>query len=164
MSIQRLSFFLILLVFVIGINSKPLASSGRLTQRINHLLNITESEKKFNNVLDAYVTSDPNLSLFKTEVLSFINKFLSFQSLRPHIVEIYRDLYTVSDINGMIKFYSSPLGKKLIEKEGKAEVRLTQLIKQQLEKQMPQIITWFQQALNKDYSTAQINQAIQSIN
>lgn len=86
--------------------------------------------------------------------MSFVKKFLSFDILRPHIIEVYNDLYTLSDINGLIKFYSSSLGKKLIEKESQAEVRLTQLVKNELEKQMPQIISWFQQALNRNNSTS----------
>jgi uncharacterized alpha/beta hydrolase family protein len=150
------------ILFFVTIEGKSPAH-GKLSQRINHLLNITEAEKKFNNVLEAYITSDPNLSSFKSQVMSFINKFLSFKSLRPHIVEIYRDLYTLSDIDGLIKFYSSVLGKKLIEKESKAEIRLTQLIKTQLEKQMPQIISWFQQELSRAYSTEQLNRTIQSV-
>lgn len=86
--------------------------------------------------------------------MSFVKKFLSFDILRPYIIEVYNDLYTLSDINGLIKFYSSSLGKKLIEKESQAEVRLTQLVKNELEKQMPQIISWFQQALNRNNSTS----------
>jgi hypothetical protein len=155
----RLYFLLICITFFIGIKGK-LAPNGKLSQRINYLLNLTESEKKFNSVLEAYITNDPSLSIYKTEIMSFVNKFLSFQSLRSHIVQIYHDLYTLSEINGLIKFYSSSLGKKLIENEIKAEIRLTQLIKNQLQKQMPQIISWFQQALSENYSN---NQTIQSI-
>ena len=148
----RLSLLLIFILFSIGINGKPVSSSSSdgMVQRINHLLNITQSENKFNSVLNAYISGDPNLSLFKTEMLQFIQKFLSFQSLRPRIVEIYRDLYTLADVNGIIKFYSSPAGKKLVEKENKAEVRLTQLIQEQLQKQMPQITAWFQEKLTKN--------------
>jgi hypothetical protein len=147
----RLCLVIICGIFVIGIEGKPVLTA-KMSERINHLLNVTEIEKKFNSVLEAYATSDPNLSLYKTQFLSFINKFLSFQSLRPHIVEIYGDIYTLSDINGMIKYYSSPLGKRIVGKEGKAEVRLVELIKNQLQKQMPQIAAWFQQQLNTKVS------------
>jgi hypothetical protein len=151
---------LLSILFFVRIESKSPANS-KVSERINHLLNITEAEKKFKSVLEAYITNDPNLSSIKSQVMSFINKFLSFKSLRPHIVEIYRDLYTLSDINGLIKFYSTALGKRLIEKESKAEIRLTELIKSQLEKQMPQIISWFQQELTRAYSIDQLNQTLQ---
>jgi hypothetical protein len=81
----------------------------KISQRINHLLSIADTEKKFNNVLRVYVIKNQNLSIFKIELLLFINEF---QSLRPHVIEIYGDLYTLLDINGVIKFYSSALGKK----------------------------------------------------
>ncbi|CAF2674305.1 unnamed protein product [Rotaria sp. Silwood2] len=73
--------------------------------------------------------------------MSFINKFFSFQSLDPHIIDIYRDLYTLSDINGMIKFYSSTLEKQLLEKEPQTETLLTQLIQKRVQENMPQIIS-----------------------
>jgi len=158
----RIYFLLIGIVFFIGIKGKPL-STGKISERVNYLLNITEVEKKFNNVLNAFVTSDPSLSIYKSQIMSFINKFLSFQLLRPDIVEVYSDIYTLAEINAMIKFYSSSIGKKIIEKETKVEVRLTQLVKNQLQKQMPQVIAWFQQEMNKDYSKGQVNKVIQSI-
>jgi hypothetical protein len=158
----RIYFLLIGIVFFIGIEGKPL-STGKISERVNYLLNITEVEKKFNNVLDAYLTSDPSMSIYKSQIMAFINKFLSFQLLRPHIVEIYSDVYTLAEINAMIKFYSTPIGKKLVEKEAKAEIRLTQLVRNQLQKQMPQVIAWFQEEMNKDYSKSQVNKAIQSI-
>jgi hypothetical protein len=143
-------------MFLIGIEGKSLPK-GRLSQRINHLLNITETEKKFNHVLETYITSDSTLSIYKSEIMTFIDKFLSFKSLRPHIVEIYRDLYTLSDIDGLIKFYASSLGKKLLEKETQAAIRLSQLIKTKLQEQMPQITSWFQQMF---YANDQRNQTI----
>jgi hypothetical protein len=158
----RLYLVIVGIILFVGIEGKPVVS-GKLSERINHLLDITQAEQKFNSVLDAFVTNDPNLSLYKTQVLSFINKFVSFKSLRPHIVEIYGDLYTLADINGIIKFYSSPLGKKMVDKEGKADVRLVQLVKTQLDKQMPQIASWFQQQLSADVSNDQVNKAIKSI-
>ena len=151
MSTRCFLFFIGLQLLVVT-QSKPTSSDGKLISRINYLLNLTKAEEKYNNVINAYVTNDPNLSVFKSEVMSFVKKFLSFEILRPQIVQIYKEFYSLSDINGLIKFYSSTLGAKLIEKESQAEIRLTELVKSQLEKQMPQIISWFQQAMNKDYS------------
>ena len=158
----RLYLVIVGIILFVGIEGKPVIS-GKLSERINYLLNITEAERKFNSVLDAFVTSDPSLSLYKTQVLAFINKFVSFKSLRPHIVQIYGELYTLADINGIIKFYSSPLGKKMIDKEGKAEVRLVELVKTQLDKQMPQIASWFQQQLSADAANDRVNKPIKSI-
>ncbi|CAF0939937.1 unnamed protein product [Rotaria sordida] len=145
----RLYILVIVIGFLAEIEGKP-TLNGKLANRINVLLNITEAEKIYNNVLETNIISDPILSNYKSEIKSFVNKFFSFESLRPHIIEIYRDLYTLSDINGMIKFYSSPLGKKLLEKEPQAEIRLTQLIQNRLQENMPQIISWVQEKFFKN--------------
>ena len=152
----RLYFCLFAILFCLGIEGKAIVDR-KLSQRINHLLNITEFEKRFSNTLEAHISNDPNLLPFKSNLMNFIDKFISFKSLRLQIVEIYRDLYSLSDINGLIKFYSSSLGKKFLEKENKAAIQLIQLIQKQLEKQMPQIVSWFQQELMKDYSNQTIH-------
>ncbi|CAF4260913.1 unnamed protein product, partial [Adineta steineri] len=98
----RLYCLIVIAVSFISIEGKPVVDP-KLNQRINRLLNITEAEKKFNTVLEAYITSDANLASYKSEILKLINKFFSFQSLRPDIVKIYRSLYTLVDINGLIE-------------------------------------------------------------
>lgn len=148
----RLSFLLILIVFAVDIQCKPVPSSDKLTARINHLIDITESEKKFNTILNDFIGVDPNLALFKDDLLEFINKHLTFQSLRPLVVDIYREVYTLPEINGMIKFYSSPIGKKINEKEGKAAVLISQAVRERIQKLMPQITAWFQEKLTKGIS------------
>ncbi|CAF4925993.1 unnamed protein product, partial [Rotaria sp. Silwood2] len=148
--------------FLIKIEGKY-SLNGKLSSRINHLLNVTESEKKYENVLETILNSDPIVSIYKSEIILFINKFFSFQSLRPYIIEIYRDLNTLSDINGVIKFYSSPLGKKLLEKESQAEIHLNQLIQKRVQENMPQIISWIQQKFLKNLPNNQINQEISAV-
>ncbi|CAF1469159.1 unnamed protein product [Rotaria magnacalcarata] len=152
----RLYFVILSIGFLIEIEGKS-TPREKLFARINHLLNITDAEKKFDTILETYINSDGTLSIYKSEMKSFIDKFLSFQSLRPHIVRIYRDLYTLSDVNGMIKFYASSLGKKVLEKEVQAEIRLSQLIKTKLQEQMPQVISWFQQAFFTNVSNNEVN-------
>ncbi|CAF1417528.1 unnamed protein product, partial [Adineta steineri] len=53
----RLYCLIVIVVSFTSIEGKPVVDP-KLTQRINRLLNITEAEKKFNTVLDAYITSD----------------------------------------------------------------------------------------------------------
>jgi hypothetical protein len=158
----RLYLVIVGIILLVGIEGKPVISE-ELTERINHLLDITQAEKKLNSLIDAFVTDDPTLSLYKTQILSFINKSVSFKSLRPHIVETYGELYTLSDINEMIKFYSTPLGKIIIDNADKGEVRLAQLVKTQLGKEVPQITSWIQQQLSADVSNDQVKEAIKSI-
>ncbi|CAF1612500.1 unnamed protein product [Rotaria sp. Silwood1] len=162
MSIRLYFLVIVVIIFSIGIEGKS-SINGKLASRINYLLNITEAEKTYQNVLETNINSDPVLSMYKSDIMSFINKFFSFQSLRPDIIEIYRDLFTLSDINGLIKFYSSPLGKKLLEKEPQAETRLGQLIQKRVQENMPQIISWVQQKFFKNLPNNQINQEIPAL-
>ncbi|CAF3390367.1 unnamed protein product [Rotaria sp. Silwood2] len=140
----RFYILVIVIIFSIRIEGKP-PVSGKIASRINYLLNVTKAEKKYEQVLEVSIFSNPFLSPYKSDLVAFINKYFSFQSLRPDIIEIYQDLFTLSDINGLIKFYSSPLGKKLLEKEPQAEIRLTELIQKRIQDNMPQLISLVQQ-------------------
>lgn len=63
----------------------------------------------------------------------------------------------------MIKFYSSKLGKKLLEKEIQAGMHITLLMIQKFQEQMPQIISWFQQLYLTNLSNNEFNETVQTI-
>ncbi len=57
-------------------------------------------------------------------------------------------------MNGLIKFYSTPLGKKHAASETKLEKRLDEILEENM---MPKIITWFNETLNIELPKNDIN-------
>jgi hypothetical protein len=157
----RLSCFLFGIIFLTGIEGKPVANPA-LTQRINHYLNVIDAQKEYENTLETYVNNDKNLKQYKNETMTFFNKFFTFQSLRPQIVQLYSEFYTLADINGLIKFYSTPLGKKHVKAEIKLESRMEELVDEKLVKMMPQIAKWFQETFKIDVSENDLNKDLNS--
>lgn len=139
----RLYFILIGIVFFIGIESKPLVTS-ELINRINDLLDLSESKEKYTSIINKSLNNDPNLSAYKNQFMKFFDKFLPYEVLRQRIAEIYSEYYTLSDINELIKFYSSPIGKKVVDTSGKIESQVNQLFEKRLQEQLPQMFEWLQ--------------------
>ncbi len=69
----RLYCLVILMVFLIKIEGKP-QTTGKLTQRINHFLNITSFEKDYKNMLQTFIGTDTTFKNHKKETMLFFNK------------------------------------------------------------------------------------------
>jgi hypothetical protein len=140
----RLYFVIIGVVFFIGIEGKPVINA-KLNQRINHLFNITDAEKEYYEGLQEGIDKIAVLNNHKNETLVFLKKLVPFQSIRPVLIEIYAEYYTLPEINGLIKFYSSPLGKKVNAFESKVEHRIDEFVETKIAELQPQITAWFQE-------------------
>lgn len=53
----------------------------------------------------------------RMRVLELVLSEYRWADLRPEFVKIYADLFTVEELEGLIAFYESPLGAKLLEKQ-----------------------------------------------
>lgn len=51
-----------------------------------------------------------------TEVTSLIKHEISWESVRPMMVEVYRNTFSVHEVDEMVKFYQSPAGQAVISK------------------------------------------------
>ncbi|MBK8476979.1 MAG: DUF2059 domain-containing protein [Opitutaceae bacterium] len=57
------------------------------------------------------------LANFKTKGGAFLRKELDYAKLEPQAVEFYRGVYTQDEMNNLLAFLKSPLGKKWLEQE-----------------------------------------------
>lgn len=71
----------------------------------------------------ALETQDKMMDLMKQE--------MSWENLKPDFEKLYAETYSAEELDGLLKFYQSPLGKKFIEKQPEMQ-RKTMLMMQQL--------------------------------
>jgi hypothetical protein len=85
-------------------------------------LDVSGVKAGFDSMLDASLKSQiGSIPLDKQEKFTqvmkeFMNKYFTFELIKPKFVKIYTDEFTEKELNDLIKFYSSPTGKKLAEK------------------------------------------------
>ena len=51
------------------------------------------------------------------EAHALVNQQLGWDSVKPEFIAAYADAFTDDELKGLVAFYNSPLGQKLIEKQ-----------------------------------------------
>ena len=47
-------------------------------------------------------------------MLKFFQKYMSYESVKPDMIELYAELFTSSELNDISTFYKTPVGKKAL--------------------------------------------------
>ncbi len=74
------------------------------------------TEQMVDQMLSMQIQQQPQMAAFKDVMQAFLHKHLSFQSLKPELVKLYKNEFTEPEIKELTAFYSTPVGKKAIEK------------------------------------------------
>jgi hypothetical protein len=66
--------------------------------------------------LDAQLKANPKMVPYKDVMLAFFAKYASYEALKPAMVEIYAAEFSASELKQLREFYSTPTGRKAIER------------------------------------------------
>lgn len=72
-------------------------------------------EKTVEKMLSVQIQRNPSLVPYKGVMMRFLNKYMSFDSLKPDLVKIYSNTFTTNELKELNKFYSTKTGQKAIE-------------------------------------------------
>jgi len=64
--------------------------------------------------INMQVQADPSLEPFKHILTEFLQKYISYEALRPELIKMYAVVFTASELRDINEFYKSPAGKKAI--------------------------------------------------
>src|SRR5690606_8636002 len=74
------------------------------------------TEQMVDQMLSMQIQQQPQMAAFENVLRTFLHKHLSFESLKPDLVKLYQSEFTEPEIKELNAFYSTPVGKKAIEK------------------------------------------------
>jgi len=77
--------------------------------------------------------------LLTTRLYTLVATKYDWNKLQTEYENVYFDLYTEEELNGILTFYKSPIGKALLAKTPEANARLLQISKQQSDALAPAI-------------------------
>jgi len=66
--------------------------------------------------LDTQIAQKPELAPFKGVMHDFFAKYMSYEALKPQLIEAYAAEFTATELNEAADFYETPTGKKLLAK------------------------------------------------
>lgn len=87
------------------------AEAGKLLDAINMDASLNQT---INIMLDAELKQNPNIVPYKNVMLEFISKYMSYEALKPRLVELYSTEFSASELRQLRMFYSTPVGQKYI--------------------------------------------------
>ena len=67
-------------------------------------------------MLQMQVQQNPASAQFQPQMKAILNKYMSWASLKDDMAAAYMSEFTEPELNDLVNFYQTPLGKKTVEK------------------------------------------------
>jgi hypothetical protein len=135
---------------LVGLSAPALAQPGATpafapshVAAVEELLGLMDMEKNMMIGLEMALqeqADDPAMAGLEPVIRQFMEKYLRWEDLKPQFVELYAGTYTEGEIRGLIEFYRTPLGQKVIASEPTLMAKATQIGQQQVQAHMDELI------------------------
>lgn len=89
--------------------------------------------------LDGQLKVNPALAPFKGVLLTYMRKYMSYESLKPELIELYAGEFTAAELKEARQFYSSTTGRKFIASMPRLMTLGASLGSAQVQKHMPEL-------------------------
>ena len=76
---------------------------------------------------------------FQTRVLNVVNQKLGWKALEPDFINLYASTYTEEELDGILGFYKSPVGQKMLEKTPELMTKSTEITQQKMREVQPEL-------------------------
>jgi uncharacterized protein len=76
---------------------------------------------------------------FQQRVLKLVNDKLGWKALEPDFINLYASTYTEEELDGILAFYRSPVGQKMLDKTPELMTKSTEITQQKMREVQPQL-------------------------
>jgi len=143
-------------IFTIQAANNDMAVRSKLAAK---LLEVMEVGKMLNQTFDSMKTMQGNMTKqfvknakdrelavkHQQKIMDLMKKELSWDNLKPEFEKLYAETYSEEELDGLIKFYQSPIGRKFTEKQPEMQKKSMIMVQKMMMRIMPKI-----QALTND--------------
>jgi hypothetical protein len=67
-------------------------------------------------MIDSEIRGNPGMGPYRDVMLKWLQKYMTWESMRPEMVRLYTDTYTEAELKQLAAFYKTPLGQKTLAK------------------------------------------------
>jgi len=85
----------------------------------------------------APAAKQPVLASYQAKANAALDNAIGWNKLKPKMVDLYTQTFTEQELKDLVKFYESPLGKKVLREMPKVTQQSAQLTQQSLEPAVP---------------------------
>ena len=137
----------------------------------NDILELVEKQKNeeaIEKVVDTYINSvkiqpqyihsdlfKAKADILKYQIHNFLDEHIGWNSwitIKEELLNLYKELYTEKEISQLIKFYSSKLGRKVLNSEDKINSLKMKMIYKKLNEHQPEISEMFSKLSNLPFN------------
>jgi hypothetical protein len=77
------------------------------------------------------------LETYQAKANAALDQAIGWNKLKPDMIKLYTDNFTEQELKDLVKFYQSPLGRKVLEKMPSVTQQSAQITQQKLESAVP---------------------------
>ncbi|MBF0220021.1 MAG: DUF2059 domain-containing protein [Gammaproteobacteria bacterium] len=72
-------------------------------------------QQSIEQMLDVQIQQNPALADYRQVMLDFLNKYVSYESMRPQLVRLYTEAFSAAELKEINAFYMTSTGKKTLK-------------------------------------------------
>lgn len=91
------------------------SASEAAAEKLLAVMNIDAAmEQSMQQMLEVQLQQNPALAPYQHVIMGFLNKHMSYESLKPDLIQIYSNSFTAEELGKLNAFYQTPVGEKTV--------------------------------------------------
>jgi hypothetical protein len=107
------------------------------------LLNLMDMDKIMAQSVDQMVTvqvkQNPSIAPFEQQMKAFLNKYMSWASMKADMVKLYADEFTEPELKELTVFYQTPVGRKTVQKMPQLLAKGAEIGQKRIQDHLPEL-------------------------
>jgi hypothetical protein len=107
------------------------------------LLTMMDMDKVMSQSVDQMVQmqvkQNPAIAPFEQQMKAFLNKYMSWASMKEDMVKLYEAEFTEPELKQLITFYQTPVGKKTIQKMPQLLTKGAEIGQTRIQEHLPEL-------------------------
>jgi hypothetical protein len=138
-------FVLSILIGAIALFQTATARADEASHRkaAESLFSLMEMEtlltQSVDEMLAMQVQQNPALAPYQAQMKAFLNKYMSWASLKDDMTKIYTAEFSESELNELGNFYKTPLGKKAVRKMPALMAKGAEIGQKRVQEHLPEL-------------------------
>lgn len=141
---KRILLALVLLNFIpLARAADEKAVGGSHYKAAEQMLAILDTPNLLKQSIDQMVAiqvqQNPTMAPYEGALREFLGKYMSWDSLKPDLIQLYMDEFSEAELGEINKFYQTPAGKKMVGKLPTLMAKGAQLGARRMQEHMPEL-------------------------
>ncbi len=156
---KRILLALVLLNFIPLVRAADeKAVGGSHYKAAEQMLTILDTPNLLKQSIDQMVTiqvqQNPTMAPYEEALREFFGKYMSWDTLKPDLIQLYMDEFSEAELGEINKFYQTPAGKKMVGKLPALMAKAAQLGARRMQEHMPELQATIEAQAKKEAAAA----------